>query len=165
MVKTCEISKDLKDKIAENVEGIIHQIFSSYFGVDVVVDDAKSSEDKSNTCLCQVHMQQKDMDMFLRFNFDKSLLARLVEDAYSSDGEADTMAAYNDAACEIANIVCCKVKALLNGNGYNLDMDIPKSIDSVKKIANHCDALNLHFSVDSGDGFCVILVTTDQKYQ
>lgn len=164
MPNPSETESIIKNKIIGSIDLVIREVFSNYFGVSVFADDAADANlslDGKEVCLCQVHMKQDGINMFLCFSFDANLLYRLVDEAYGGEAIAD-LEPYNDAACEIANVVCCRVKSILNENGYHLNMEIPYTGDETNKFVNLCDAVNLHFSANDGGGFFVNLFTSEQ---
>lgn len=151
----------LKDKIMGNINAVVNEVFTNYFGISVRADN-KSEIAGVKSCLCQVHLKQDGVNMFVCFNFDASLLCSLVDETYS--GEIIKNAEpYKDAACEIANIVCCRVKAMLNDNGYKLDMDIPAPIDLNRKNSiQYKDVITMHFSTNNDSGFFVDLFASER---
>lgn len=164
MYKTIEIDDALKNKLFGSMDLVVQDVFNNYFGVSVKVnnsyDATESATDRKN-CLCEVKMEQTGIDIFLCFDFDAELLFRLVDETYAGEVIND-LAPYNDAACEIANIVCCRIKSILNGNGYKFDMSIPKSIDNNDKFNGVPYTLNMRFSDASGSGLFVSLFTLKQ---
>lgn len=153
------IDSGLKGKIMGNINSVVNEVFTNYFGVNVSADD-QNDLPSARGCLCQVHMKQEGVNMFLCFNFDANLLCSLVDGAYGE--EAKDPEPYKDAACEIANIVCCRVKAMLNDNGYKLNMEIPYPVDDNKKDAiQYKDSIKMHFSVDNNVGFFVDLLASE----
>jgi hypothetical protein len=60
------------------------------------------------------------------FHFDAGLLHRIAEETYPEQARKMPMQMIcEDMACAIANVVGSRVKAFLNGRGYDLSMDIP----------------------------------------
>ncbi len=60
------------------------------------------------------------------FHFDAGLLHRIAEETYPEQARKIPMQMIcEDMACAIANVVGSRVKAFLNGRGYDLSMDIP----------------------------------------
>lgn len=153
------LDSGLKGKIMGNIQSVVNEVFTNYFGVNARADN-QNELTAAKGCLCQVHMKQEGVNMFLCFNFDANLLCSLVDGAYGE--EVKDPEPYKDAACEIANIVCCRVKAMLNDNGYKLNMDIPYSIDNNKKDSiQYKDSIKMHFSVDNNVGFFVDLLASE----
>ncbi len=149
----------LKGKIMGNIQSVVNEVFTNYFGVNARADN-QNELTATKGCLCQVHMKQEGVNMFLCFNFDANLLCSLVDGAYGE--EVKDPEPYKDAACEIANIVCCRVKAMLNDNGYKLNMEIPYPIDDSKKDSiQYKDSIKMHFSVDNNVGFFVDLLASE----
>jgi len=162
MTRSTQIENAIKEKIIGSINVVLNEVFSNYFGVNVQADNRKQPDnfESDKRCLCQVHMQQEDVNMLMRFNFDANLLYRLVDETYNGEPVSD-ISPYNDAACEIANIVCCRVKAILNKSGYNLDMDLPHTIEN-NKLLNMSQAIQMYFSVGNSEGFFIDLLTEEQ---
>ncbi|MBL8712964.1 MAG: hypothetical protein JNM12_08695 [Alphaproteobacteria bacterium] len=60
------------------------------------------------------------------FHFDAEFLHRIAEETYPEQARKIPMQMIcEDMACAIANVVGSRVKAFLNGRGYDLSMDIP----------------------------------------
>lgn len=60
------------------------------------------------------------------FHFDHKLLTAIAEETYPDQARNIPMQMIcEDMACAIANVVGSRVKAFLNGRGYDLSMDIP----------------------------------------
>ncbi len=156
------IDPSLKNKVVGSMELVIREVFNNYFGVSVNADNEKITNESGKYCLCEVRMQQEGMDMFMCFHFDADLLYKLVDETYSGEAIHD-LTPYNDAACEIANIVCCRIKAVLNGNGYKFNMDIPQPIENSDKFKNLPDEINMHFSTSNGNGFFINLFSLEKK--
>ena len=154
------MDSELKDKIIGNINSVVNEVFTNYFGVNVSPDNKNALPTKG--CLCQVHMKQEGVNMFLCFNFDANLLCSLVDGAYGDGEVIKNPEPYKDAACEIANIVCCRVKAMLNDNGYKLNMEIPYPTDSSKRDSiQYKDSINMHYSVNNKVGFSVDLLASE----
>jgi len=72
------------------------------------------------------------------FHFDAGLLHRIAEETYPEQARKIPMQMIcEDMACAIANVVGSRVKAFLNGRGYDLSMDIPAvgEIDAARDAA------------------------------
>lgn len=160
MYKSFKIENDLKIKITSSIEQVVRDVFNNYFGINVSSDNISSIPDNHKSCLCQARIFQEGIDMFLCFNFDANLLYGLVDENYAGE-EIKDMTPYNDAGCEIVNIVCCRIKSILNGNGYRLNMDIPYAVSGDKNFGDSINAISLHFSTSNGSGFFVNLFTLE----
>ncbi len=153
------IKKELKRSIIDQVE----KTFSIMFNVKVQSIDNIYVSFNDDDMVAKVEMHQNDVDVVLRFIFPRPLLKPLLLKIYPP-AMATHEVAYEDAACEIANIVCNGVKTFLNQNGYKLLMQIPKiDYSHVSKSSGHGDSghLNVNFILQD-DGFAVDLVMDDK---
>lgn len=84
------------------------------------------------------------------FHFDPKLLAAIAEETYPDQAKTIPMQLIcEDMACAIANVVGSRVKAFLNGRGYDLAMDIP-AIGAVNDTAGEAgDSTHLTFQYPS----------------
>jgi hypothetical protein len=144
----------------ENLKGtIVEQVkktFKIMFGVDVKPNEDMSVSFNDDDLITKAVMHQNDVKITLRFVFPRALLKPLLMKLYPP-ALASHEITYEDAACEIANIVCNGVKTFLSENGYKLTMEIPK-IDYGQSI-KHDDGegdnhLNINFLLHDG-GFNV----------
>lgn len=70
--------------------------------------------------------QGATLNVGFSFHFDESLLAAIAEETYPEQARKIPMKLIcEDMACAIANVVGSRVKAFLNGHGYDLSMNIP----------------------------------------
>ncbi|HYD17913.1 MAG TPA: hypothetical protein VEF76_05505 [Patescibacteria group bacterium] len=70
--------------------------------------------------------QGAQLNVEFSFHFDETLLHRIAEETYPQQARNMPLQMIcEDMACAIANVVGSRVKAFLNGRGYDLSMDIP----------------------------------------
>lgn len=113
--------------------------FDTMFGREVahtgeVTAPAKAGEISSHVSLTQGAALNVDFS----FHFDAGLLHKIAEETYPEQARKIPMQMIcEDMACAIANVVGSRVKAFLNGRGYDLSMDIPAvgEIDATRDAA------------------------------
>lgn len=146
------LSVKLRDELKPTVSHAMENIFSDFFQVDIVSDSTSWEENnKKLTCIGRLH--QKDITIALRFYFDQNLLQPLLEKFYTPQHLQDEKV-YEDAACEIVNILCGQVKAFLNKNGYSLEFDLPE-MGPPPQTENAHSVMNVHFSLNEEKHFYV----------
>lgn len=143
-----EIDKQLKPIIAKGIESI----FSTLFSVKILpVDYTPDQLSKAMICVGRLH--QNDTQIQLRFFFDQALLKPLMMQLYAPEFLEDNKV-YEDAACEIINILCAQVKFFMNNKGYNMVTDFPE-MASKASFSKDDPALNVHFSLNDEKYFLV----------
>src|SRR5262245_21798693 len=118
-------SAGMRDELTKIIVAQVKRTFKVMFNVDVepvsdLVFDFTDDDQVSKT-----ELRQAGVTVVVRFAFSRAMLRPLLEKIYSPEITMHKIA-YEDAACEIANIVCGGLKAFLNQNGYNLTMEPPK---------------------------------------
>ncbi len=134
-----------KKGVEEIIRTTTCSTLKTLFEVDAVYCIGKndaSATDKSNHYLCRASlMENGESCMTIFLSFDAQMLHDVLQGVYSPSALEDP-AVFQDAASEIANIIGSSVKAYLNGNGFNVCLEMPFSYTG--PIGNH-DTL-LHFS-------------------
>jgi CheY-specific phosphatase CheX len=161
MYRLCSISSQLKQRVMNTIDAVISETFNNYFSVSIAPQHTNNSNFTDKNILCQVKMHQDNVVAFLYFAFDEEKLHALINSVYGDDMD-HPQTVYIDAACEIANIVCCKVKALLNDNGYKFDMDIPYALNQQSCIADISDTIHMCFTINNDAALLVDLFTAPQ---
>lgn len=150
-----KLKRELKDKITEQVE----KTFAVMFSAKVQSVDNKHSAFNDDDLITKAVMHQDNLEVILRFVFPRHLLKPLLLKVYPPELATHEMA-YEDAACEITNIVCSGLKTYLNESNYKLVMNLP-AVDygfvdtNVTHKAN--EHLNLHFMLQDSN-FLVDLI-------
>lgn len=113
-------------EITRIVEDTMTQTFKHMFGQDVRVSTSVrgESEDESKFICTSISLSHGDLLTDFAFNFDPLLLSQAAAGVYSAT-EIGQPFILEDLGCEITNIVCSKVKAYLNAQGHELEMEIP----------------------------------------
>lgn len=149
-----KLQQELKPFIAKGIENI----FSEMFKVKIVTQDQEVPDD-SKDLVCIGRLHQHNILIFLRFLFDQELLRPMLQQLYAPQFLKDPKI-YEDAACEIVNILCSQIKAFLNGHGYNLQLDFPEMAARANKNRQADSIMDIRFSLNE-DQFFLIDVSTD----
>ena len=150
-----ELSEDLKKELQPILSKGIKAIFSDLFSVEI--SEYKITNTQIEKDLISIgRLHQEDMDLYVRFIFQKELLRPVLSQIYSPEF-LENDAVFKDTAGEIVNILCGQIKCFLNNNGYNLAFDIPEvhSIDEAEKYDR--SFLNLCFSLNEDSHFLLNL--------
>ncbi len=151
--KKSEIIEGLSNKLRPVISKGIENIFSSLFNVQIVPENVVE-QNMQGSMICVGKMHQKDICIFLRFFFDQELLKPLLMQIYSPKF-LENPAVYQDAACEIVNILCSQVKAFLNEHGYDLTLDFPETYTEKRMKSRSDTLLNVRFSINEKKYFLV----------
>lgn len=152
-----KLRDDLKPVVAKGIENI----FSEIFKVKIVSDsEVLSGRDKDMVCIGRMH--QKDFLIVLRFYFDQELLRPLLMQLYSPKFLEDK-SVYEDAACEIVNILCAQIKAFMNKHGFALKLDLPVMGMQPPALKDADSIMNIHFQLNEGEDFLVDVSTDARK--
>lgn len=143
-----DIPASLRDRLSEVLKSAVMETFHVVFGVDAFSREAGNTLQNEKDLICQVRLVQNDLQFHVYFRFSHDLLSPIVANFYPPEATAE-QSSYEDAACEIANIVGCNVKAFLNSQGYNLEMQIPFTEHDGNAHDKDADALHLCFSAFS----------------
>ena len=113
--------------------------FDTMFGREVAHTGDAGSAPKAGEISSHVSLTQgAALNVDFSFHFDAELLHRIAEETYPEQARKIPMQMIcEDMACAIANVVGSRVKAFLNGRGYDLSMDIPAvgEIDAARDAA------------------------------
>lgn len=101
--------------------------FDTMFGREVAHTGAAGAPTAEGQISSHVSLTQgAALNVDFSFHFDAALLHRIAEETYPEQARKIPMQMIcEDMACAIANVVGSRVKAFLNGRGYDLSMDIP----------------------------------------
>jgi hypothetical protein len=144
-----QLCQELKPVMASGME----HIFSEMFNVRILTSGEIGKDGQAYTMSAIGHLYRDDIDLTLRFLFDEDLLRPLLSQFYSPEF-LEKREVYEDAACEIVNILCNQVKAYLGRQGYHLVLNLPRmerpgSAQAIDPI------MNIHFSLNSDRHFLV----------
>ncbi|HRQ59932.1 MAG TPA: hypothetical protein PLO23_00190 [Alphaproteobacteria bacterium] len=146
--------KTLTHIIIDHVE----ETFQKIFGVSIRPSLEKISNFDEDDIIIAVGMNEDEgagAEVNMHFVFHRHLLGPLLMRIYPPV-MASHETTLEDAACEIANIVCSGLKTHLNENGFMLVMDFPKIVHLLK-VADKTqgpDNLHINFLLQS-DGLSV----------
>jgi hypothetical protein len=95
-----------------------------------------------------VTLSQGEAQARLRLIFDRHLLETLVSDFYPREALRRD-AVLEDAAAEIANVICNKIKAFVNRRGFGLEMGFPeaRAVSSGEKPGDKDGPVSLAFTL------------------
>ena len=110
--------------IADTVVQAIEEVFNAMFRQPVLAGKATSFPDPNNVVLTRVKLHHGDTDLEFSFAFDMRLLFQIAEFVFTPE-YIKSHTVHEDLAAEIADIVCHKVKALLNEEGIHTEMSMP----------------------------------------
>ena len=138
---------DERTQISDLVSATVVDTFTSMFGQSVTAEalarQMSGEPAKSVFSSVKLHHGKTHVEFCFRFDFDLLLQAAAL--IFSKDYLASNPV-HEDLACEIANIVCSKVKAYLNDRGYDTEMGFPYiPAPDQKPLMRHKDAVHMHF--------------------
>lgn len=125
-----ESIKDMKEYVSDIVGKAVTGTFDTMFGREIASgasgDGAPPAENGMNISSHVRLTQGAALNVGFSFHFDEGLLAAIAEETYPEQARKIPMKMIcEDMACAIANVVGSRVKAFLNGHGYDLSMNIP----------------------------------------
>lgn len=175
MTKRAISAKDLdaaRAKITAVVEDSVVETFTTMFGQDVTAEGVRKMNvaHGRKSVYSAVKLHQGDVHVEFCFHFDFDLLFRVAALLFSAE-DLEKTPVHEDVACEIANIVCSKVKAFLNDGGFDTEMGFPYVPGHDENhLVNNPDMVHMHFYYDvtheSGRdvGVVVNFFTDDKKH-
>jgi CheY-specific phosphatase CheX len=134
-----------RGSIADVVTISVIETFNNMFGQDVSAGSRKPPVSPDNVVISCVKMLQGRSSLDFVFRFEMLLLLQAAGMIFTKEYIAQNPV-HEDLACEIANIVCAKVKTYLNDEGYETEMGFPfvPRADEARKLL-HDQAVQMHF--------------------
>lgn len=125
-----ESIKNMKEHVSDIVGKTVTGTFDTMFGREITNstsgEGAPPARNGGDICSHVRLTQGAALNVGFSFHFDESLLAAIAEETYPEQARKIPMKMIcEDMACAIANVVGSRVKAFLNGHGYDLSMNIP----------------------------------------
>ena len=157
-MKLQEMNQDVKLELKRHIVEQVEKTFVVLFNVKVKQLDDIRKKFNDDDLVTRVSMHQEGIEAILRFAFPRQLLKPLLLKIYPPE-LARHESIFEDAACEITNIVCSSLKTFLNENDYTFSMEIPK-IDGqfgMQKDGMNENEISLDF-VLTDEGFTVDFV-------
>lgn len=113
--------------VSDIVGKAVTSTFDTMFGREVAHTGAQKRVPQPGEISSHVSLTQgAALNVDFSFHFDAALLHKIAEETYPEQARKMPMQMIcEDMACAIANVVGSRVKAFLNGRGYDLSMDIP----------------------------------------
>lgn len=134
-----------QERISNVVAESVVETFNSMFGQDVSNVHWKPDLTPDNIVLSSVKLLQGRSAMDFVFRFDMKLLLQAASLIFTKE-YIDHNPVHEDLACEIANIVCAKVKTYLNDEGFDTEMGfpfVPKAEEARRLLQDK--AIHMHF--------------------
>ncbi len=121
--------KNMKTYVSDIVGKAMTGTFDTMFGREITSSGAGEGAGAAGNDDISSHVsltQGAALNVDFSFHFDQQLLTAIAEETYPDQARKIPMKMIcEDMACAIANVVGSRVKAFLNGRGYDLSMDIP----------------------------------------
>lgn len=121
--------KSMQSYVSDIVGKAMTGTFDTMFGREISQAGAGEGLGQAGNDDISSHVsltQGAALNVDFSFHFDQKLLSAIAEETYPDQARKIPMQMIcEDMACAIANVVGSRVKAFLNGRGYDLSMDIP----------------------------------------
>lgn len=121
--------KNMQSYVSDIVGKAMTGTFDTMFGREISPVSAGEGLGSAGNDDISSHVsltQGAALNVDFSFHFDQKLLTAIAEETYPDQARKIPMKMIcEDMACAIANVVGSRVKAFLNGRGYDLSMDIP----------------------------------------
>lgn len=131
-------------EFTEALSASVMDTIEAMFGQKLEAADAQKRE---NTAIAVgIMLEQGKEKARLRLVFERHLLEDLGSKVYSEE-ELKDEGVIKDAASEVANVVCNKIKAFLNARGFQLTMGFPEPDSPELPEKPDETTINLHFSL------------------
>jgi CheY-specific phosphatase CheX len=132
-------------RIADIVAESVVETFTGMFGQDVSAASRKPPTAPDNVVISCCKLLQGSVEVDFVFKFDMELLLMAAAGIFTPEYIKNNPV-HEDLACEIANIVCAKVKSCLNDEGYDTEMGFPfvPKADEAKRLMQE-QVVHMHF--------------------
>jgi CheY-specific phosphatase CheX len=131
--------------ITDVVGNSVIETFNTMFGQAVSRSLKEPLTAPNNIVLSCIKLIQGRTHVDFVFRFDMHLLLQAAALIFTPE-YIENNPVHEDLACEIANIVCAKVKSSLNEEGYEIEMGFPfvPKADEAAKLARE-EIVHMHF--------------------
>lgn len=130
---------------AEALSSSVMDTIETMFGQKM--EQAKDKKGEKNRDLATSIMLTQGKDKArLRLVFDRTMLEQLASKVYTAEEMKDDRI-MKDAASEVTNVVCNKIKAFLNERGFQLNMSLPQEDTPETPQTVSETTVNLYFSL------------------
>jgi CheY-specific phosphatase CheX len=154
-LKPLENIRDMKSFVSDIVGRTMADTFDTMFSRDITgwkSADGLMSGDSQDIC-SRVTLAQGGMLVEFRFQFAQDLLLTIAKESYSVEAlKLPIDAICEDMACAVANVVGSRVKAFLNGRGFDFEMDIPVVAKTQNEPSNDEGTAHLNFRCHTPQG-------------
>jgi CheY-specific phosphatase CheX len=113
-----------RQQVTDIVRQMTEEVFNTMFSRPLTTERKADFQDFHQVVVSQVKLNHGATDIDFYFKFDAQLLLQIAMKVFSEEYIRDNPIS-EDLACEVANIVCHKVKAYLNEEGFHTEMSFP----------------------------------------
>lgn len=143
---------DAREKISKVVSESVVETFNTMFGQSVTAEDLGKQFGADKSVYSAIKLQQGEVVLEFCFRFDIQLLLKAASLIFTKE-YLEKNPVHEDIACEIANIVCSKVKAFLNDSGYDTEMGFPFiPLPDRNPMLKNTQTVHMHFYYDGSEG-------------
>ena len=145
------IKDDLLNELTDTINTATIESLSTIFGCKLNI--TQNFQDHQRAIISHVSIWQ-GLDSFkFYFVFDENFLKSLITKIYNQEeaqGNRFSELAM-DTACELVNIICNRIKAFLNEQGFQFMMDIPDAMLSKESqpITSHDPLIKTNYSLET----------------
>jgi hypothetical protein len=162
--------QSMKVYVSDIVGKAMTGTFDTMFGREITTTGAGEGLGSAGNDDISSHVsltQGAALNVDFSFHFDQKLLTAIAEETYPDQARNIPMKMIcEDMACAIANVVGSRVKAFLNGRGYDLSMDIPAIgavNDSVAAEGGQLSHLSFQYSPAGKDAAITVNIHLQEK--
>lgn len=143
-----KMTSDFCAVLEETIRTTVRQTLESMFGCRIDLSRSTSGE-AGDAVIAAVNFRQGIETIKLRLVFERSFIQSLVQGFYTgSQAVIPDEEMCNDAAGELANIICHKIKFFMNSNGFLFFVDLPVTgAEAIATGGEDDNILNLNFSM------------------
>ncbi len=120
-----DVMERIGEDLTTNISGAVLETVETLFGEKMYMVDAKDRKEGFSSLAVNVVLTQGSKNARLRLVFDCSLIETLALTVYPKTALEDG-SVLEDAAAEVANIICNKIKAFINAKGFSIEMGFPE---------------------------------------
>jgi YesN/AraC family two-component response regulator len=132
------------NEFAEALSNSVMDTIETMFGQKMQQAQAKKRENRE--LAVSIMLTQGKDKARLRLVFDRAMLEQLAAKVYTPEEMKDDRI-MKDAASEVTNVVCNKIKAFLNERGFKLNMSLPQEDNPEAAQVASETTVNLYFSL------------------
>ncbi|TAL38760.1 MAG: hypothetical protein EPN97_03395 [Alphaproteobacteria bacterium] len=135
---------EAREDLSAVVRQAVEEAFNTMLQQPVLAGKRAPSQDFSEVVFVNVKLNHGPTTIDFSFKFDMQLLIQAAQQVFSAEYIKNN-AIHEDIGCEIVNIVCHKVKAYLNEEGYFTEMGFPYVPEPGERLPVKGDFVQMHF--------------------